>query len=420
MPAVPRRTGAVLRMLVGLAWLAASGQTAAECVPDSTHACLSNGRYRAEVVWREPRFAPDGASGYVFPLTNESAAFWFFAPGNLEVVCKVLDGRALNGRFWLFTAALTSVEFDLRVTDSVAGWRKSWFHSASAPSSQADVGAFSEDPLPGSVMFLGAHPDDETTAAPLLGRFCVELGQRCSLLVATRGESGQCRLPGGCLPDLASVRTREMQAAAALFGAALTQWDLPDLPGPDPEAVRAAWAARSGGDEALVMRIAGAIAASAPQTVVTYDPQHGSTCHPAHRALGSLVLDALARLGGSAPATFLLETRVERPENGEAVHFSPFVPEDSRAFAFDATLARGGPARGTAWDFLIEDARAHPSQFTTSFLRSLSSVPDSDREVRLLPRPDFGEDPRYAGLCAGDRPGAAGEEAPDEADQVNP
>jgi len=83
-----------------------------------------------------PVCAPVGP-GQVFPLTDESAAFWFFAPGNLEVVCKVLDGRVLNGRFWLFTAALTSVEFELRVTDSVAGWRKSWFHPASAPSSQS-------------------------------------------------------------------------------------------------------------------------------------------------------------------------------------------------------------------------------------------------------------------------------------------
>ena len=411
MPTVPRRTGAVLPMLAGVAWLAGSGQTAAECISDSTHACLSNGRFRAEVVWREPRFAPDSAPGQVFPLTDQSAAFWFFAPGNLEVVCKVLDGRALNGRFWLFTAALTSVEFELRVTDSAAGWRKSWFHPASAPSSQADVGAFSEDPLPGSVMFVGAHPDDETMAAPLLGRLCAEMGRRCSLLVATRGESGLCRLPGGCLPDLGTVRTREMQAAAALFGAALTQWDLPDLPGPDPETVRAAWAARSGGDVALVMRIAGEIAASASQAVVTFDPRHGSTCHPAHRALGSLVLDALARLGSFAPTAFLLETRVERLEDAEAVRFSPFVPEDLRAFAFDATLARGGAAAGTAWDFVIGDARAHPSQFDPTFLQALSLVPDSDREVRLLPRPDFGEDPRYAGLCSGDHPGAA-KEAP--------
>jgi len=159
------------------------------------------------------------------------------------------------------------------------------------------------------------------------------------------------------------------------------------------------------------MRIAGEIAASASQAVVTFDPRHGSTCHPAHRALGSLVLDALARLGSFAPTAFLLETRVERLEGGEAVRFSPFVPEDSRAFAFDATLARGGAAAGTAWDFVIGDARAHPSQFDPTFLQALSLVPDSDREVRLLPRPDFGEDPRYAGLCSGDHPAAA-KEAP--------
>ena len=32
----------------------------------------------------------------------------------------------------------------------------------------------------------------------------------------------------------------------------------------------------------------------AKEAVVTFDPAHGSTCHPAHRALGTLVLDACA------------------------------------------------------------------------------------------------------------------------------
>ncbi len=387
-------------------------RAAAECQPDAAHACLAGGRYQVGVVWREPRFAPDGASGQLFPLTQDSAAFWFFGPANLEVVCKVLDGRAINGHAWLFAASLTTVEFELRVTDVETGWRKTWFHPASAPTSVADVGAFSEDPLPGSVLFVGAHPDDETMAAPILGRLCVEAGRRCSFFVATRGGSGRCLLSGGCLPDLAAVRTKEMQAAAALFGAALTQWDLSDTAGPDPEAVRAAWAAQSGGDEALVTRIAGAIAAAGPQVIVTFDPRHGSTCHPAHRALAGLVLDARARLGSDAPSVFLLETKVERLENGESVRFSPFVPEDLRAFSFGADTTRSLASAGTAWDFLLEDARAHPSQFDAPVLASLSQVPVADRQVRLLPGSAYGEDPRYAGLCSPSPPGEGTTAAP--------
>ena len=55
-------------------------------------------------------------------------------------------------------------------------------------------------PAPGSVMWIAAHPDDEVLVAPLLARWCGDGHARCSLLVATRGEAGACRLPGGCRP----------------------------------------------------------------------------------------------------------------------------------------------------------------------------------------------------------------------------
>src|SRR5713101_6792127 len=80
----------------------------------------------------------------------------------------------------------------------------------------------------GKVLWIGAHPDDEAIIAPLLGDVCVERGDPCALLVATRGEAGPCELPEGCLPDLATVRTHEMQQAAALYGATLMQWSLPN------------------------------------------------------------------------------------------------------------------------------------------------------------------------------------------------
>ena len=34
---------------------------------------------------------------------------------------KVLDGRAINGHFWLFTASLTGVEYRLSVKDGETG-----------------------------------------------------------------------------------------------------------------------------------------------------------------------------------------------------------------------------------------------------------------------------------------------------------
>jgi len=54
-------------------------------------------------------------------LTAESGYFSFFAPSNVEVTVKILDGRGLNGRFWLFAATMTDLPFTLSVVDTAGG-----------------------------------------------------------------------------------------------------------------------------------------------------------------------------------------------------------------------------------------------------------------------------------------------------------
>jgi len=234
----------------------------------------------------------------------------------------------------------------------------------------------------GNLLWIGAHPDDEVILAPLLGELCVEGRHSCTLLVMTRGESGLCRLPGGCEPDVGTVRTAEMQAAAALYRARLVQGTLPDVPGPDPVAVRRIWAATVGGKGALLDRLAGAIRIAAPRAILTFDPRHGSTCHPAHRAVGTLVLQALARLA-LPPPVFVLESRVRIAPGGTNIAFSKAVDE-RELLTFDATKPRRG-APGTGWDYLLADAHRQPSQFDATFLASMEAVPASARRVWLLP-----------------------------------
>ena len=65
--------------------------------------CLNRGRFRVEVAWEA-----DGASGSgraVPGASADSGLFWFFGPDNWELMVKVLDGCALNGRYWVFSAA---------------------------------------------------------------------------------------------------------------------------------------------------------------------------------------------------------------------------------------------------------------------------------------------------------------------------
>ena len=51
-------------------------------------------------------------------LTDETGLFWFFSPDNVELVIKVLDGRAVNGHFWVFYGALSNVAYKITVTDT--------------------------------------------------------------------------------------------------------------------------------------------------------------------------------------------------------------------------------------------------------------------------------------------------------------
>ena len=93
---------------------------AGNCAPSSTRLCLSNGRFAVEANWKD--FDGVTGTGKAVPLSGgDTGYFWFFGEENVEVVLKVLDGRALNGKFWVFYGALSNVEYTLKVTDTETG-----------------------------------------------------------------------------------------------------------------------------------------------------------------------------------------------------------------------------------------------------------------------------------------------------------
>ncbi len=204
------------------------------------------------------------------------------------------------------------------------------------------------------ILWIGAHPDDELLVAPLLGRLCVEESSACSMIVMTRGENGSCELPGGC-SDLGALREQEMRAAAVLFRSALVQWTYRDA----MSDVDTAWP-----HDEIVQRLRDAIALEAPTVVITFDPQHGSTGHPAHRALGALVREA----AGDTPLMFVETTATL----SDRYHFANARPD--RAIAVDAR---------TTWHYLTEDAAIHGSQFSAPTLASLAATPAGEQRLYL-------------------------------------
>ncbi|MEM9598765.1 MAG: hypothetical protein AAGD06_31145, partial [Acidobacteriota bacterium] len=102
--------------------------------------CLNAERFRVEVEYRDP----DGVEGrgQAVPLTGDTGYFWFFDDANVELVVKVLDGRPLNGNFWVFYGALSNVEFTLTVTDTVTGEVQEYRNPEGTFASVGDTSAF--------------------------------------------------------------------------------------------------------------------------------------------------------------------------------------------------------------------------------------------------------------------------------------
>lgn len=110
----------------------------------ATQLCLAD-RLRITVTFRRS----DGTigQGQAFPLTADTGGFWFFDADNPELLVKVVDGRAVNGRFWIFYGALSDVEFDLvvRHPSYYAFTRERTYHNPQGTiASGADVESFGE------------------------------------------------------------------------------------------------------------------------------------------------------------------------------------------------------------------------------------------------------------------------------------
>ena len=129
-----------------------------------------------------------------------------------------------------------------------------------------------DNPL-GTILAVFAHPDDETYLCGGLMARAVRAGDRVVCVTATRGELGspdEERWPSG--PELARVRTQEMESALAVLGVAEHHWlDYPDGGCADVDQ-----------DEA-VRRVTELMKDVRPDTVLTFGPD-GMTGHDDHKA----------------------------------------------------------------------------------------------------------------------------------------
>jgi hypothetical protein len=102
---------------------------------------LGGGRFTVALDWSAGPGQPVQRA-QARALGDQSGVFWFYDPANPELLVKVLDGRGVNGHFWVFAGGLSGVAYTLTVTDRETGAVRTWQHAAGAPASFADTAAF--------------------------------------------------------------------------------------------------------------------------------------------------------------------------------------------------------------------------------------------------------------------------------------
>lgn len=109
------------------------------CISSPTSLCLSNNRFRASILWADTQGNTGEGKSYL--ITPDTGAFTFFNDDNLEVVVKVIDGRTVNGYWWVFYASLTDVEFKLSVQDMITGRAVVYYNNQGNMASRGDTAA---------------------------------------------------------------------------------------------------------------------------------------------------------------------------------------------------------------------------------------------------------------------------------------
>lgn len=217
------------------------------------------------------------------------------------------------------------------------------------------------------VMWVGAHPDDESLAGPILARACKGLRRPCLLYVMNHGDGGECLKRESCFPDLATVRGREMREVARRYNAQLEhRWlynaPLPFSSFPPREVIAKLWLA----EEDVGAEVARAIRRFRPTVLLTFDPNRGFTGHPEHQLAARFAME------GAVRAADARETKLRLPPHRVThtyqVLSSAWVarllgirdPADPTE-TFDTHVACGSEGR-PCLDVALRITRAHETQ----------------------------------------------------------
>lgn len=117
------------------------------CTVSDTELCLLSGRFQVRLRFIDPRFDDGEKTAIVVPSTDQTGLFWFFSPGNIELIVKMLDGRGFNRHFWVFYGGVSDLEYRLEVLDTVTGRSAEYYNRPGEICGQANIQAFTDETL---------------------------------------------------------------------------------------------------------------------------------------------------------------------------------------------------------------------------------------------------------------------------------
>lgn len=111
------------------------------CVPTETALCIDDQagdrRFKVEVEYASAQAGGVSGHGKAIPLgslgVNRGGLFWFFSQDNPELIVKILNGCANNGKFWVFISGGTNVGMTITVSDTVTGEVHSYYNRDLTP-----------------------------------------------------------------------------------------------------------------------------------------------------------------------------------------------------------------------------------------------------------------------------------------------
>ncbi len=264
------------------------------------------------------------------------------------------------------------------------------------------------------ILHVGAHPDDEVIFAPMMAEACRFNGATCHLVVTQEADSWGCLLSIGLQDRAQCSQFRRMETAASganvnasyeFYGwrEGMFNWNDAGV-----ESNLSALAREAGGHASLIARFRRTLDTFRPDVVLAFDPRHGTTCHPNHRATVRLLLEAIRGLPSDRRPEVFFGSDYAVPGAPKEIaeitdNFGLVRWPDDRVpvLWYDATVTL--PNGRTAYDYAVDALRLNATQFPLVATGKITPAPDPQhRRVPLIRLADI--NPLEQGLCEGRAP----------------